>query len=260
MNPVKDLMLAQDRIKQLEDAIRDHRSQKADDRCIEDDDRLYAVLNDGIKCDRRVGSKEEMLKNCARYIDRRCAQGHWPTYAELERDRDALKRDLETHHKAFENESKALDSARGEAAMLRSVLTKVNSCRWSCVPTESWDWSEIDRVLKVTSPNQWLEAQLSEAHAIWRETVEPMVSKSESDATLRERKGWIAGLAKVDVLGADANDDRVAQAVKEHDVRLKAPLLKMIERLREYAKHPEYPEGDPAIVSESGDLLRAHTT
>lgn len=74
----------QDRIQELESAIREHRSQKADDRCIEDDDRLYAVLGDGIKCDRRVGSKEEMLKNCSRFIDRRCEAGGWPTYAELE--------------------------------------------------------------------------------------------------------------------------------------------------------------------------------
>ena len=84
MNEVRDLMLAQDRIKQLENAIKEHRSQKADDRCIEDDDRLYAVLNDGIKCDRRVGNKEEMLKNCARFIERRCEGRGWLTYNELE--------------------------------------------------------------------------------------------------------------------------------------------------------------------------------
>ena len=64
-------------------AIQTHRAQMADDRCIEDDDRLYEALEDGIKCDRRVGSKEEMLRNCARYIDRRCEEGHWPTYQQL---------------------------------------------------------------------------------------------------------------------------------------------------------------------------------
>jgi hypothetical protein len=69
----------------LEEAIKEHRSQKADDRCIEDDDRLYASLGDGIKCDRSVGSKEEMLKNCERFIENRCVGGTWPTYAELER-------------------------------------------------------------------------------------------------------------------------------------------------------------------------------
>lgn len=72
------------RVVELENAIRSHRSQRADDRCIEDDDRLYAVLRDGIKCDRRVGSKEEMLANCKRFIERRCEGGGWPTYAELE--------------------------------------------------------------------------------------------------------------------------------------------------------------------------------
>ncbi len=79
----------------LAEAIREHRRQKADDRCIEDDDRLYAALGDGIKCDRRVGSKEEMLKSCARFIDRRCEAGTWPTYSELEAERDALKIEAE---------------------------------------------------------------------------------------------------------------------------------------------------------------------
>lgn len=83
------------RIAELEAAIRKHRNQKADDRCIEDDDELYAVLGDGIKCDRRVGDKFEMLKNCARFIDRRCDGGGWPTYAELEAENKRLKAMLE---------------------------------------------------------------------------------------------------------------------------------------------------------------------
>ena len=82
------------RIKELEDAIKEHRAQKADDRCIEDDDKLYAVLGDGIKCDRRVGNKEEMLKNCARFIENRCQQGGWKTYQELEKENKKLKEEL----------------------------------------------------------------------------------------------------------------------------------------------------------------------
>lgn len=68
----------------LRAAIVTHRSQKADDRCIEDDDRLYEVLGDGIKCDRRVGCKFEMAKNCLRFIEQRTEEGGWPTYVELE--------------------------------------------------------------------------------------------------------------------------------------------------------------------------------
>ncbi len=74
----------------LRAAIVEHRAQKADDRCIEDDDRLYEALGDGIKCDRRVGSKADMLANCARFIGRRCEAGGWPSYQELERQRDSL--------------------------------------------------------------------------------------------------------------------------------------------------------------------------
>jgi len=83
----------QARAERAESAIREHHAQKSDDRCIEDDDRLYAIL--GLKCDRRVGSKEEMLKNCARFIERRCEAGGWPTYAELETKLAGLKDALE---------------------------------------------------------------------------------------------------------------------------------------------------------------------
>lgn len=79
------------RIAELENAIKTHRSQKADDRCIEDDDRLYEALGDRIKCDRRVGDKEAMKHNCARFIDNRCEGGGWPTYVELEAENAHLR-------------------------------------------------------------------------------------------------------------------------------------------------------------------------
>jgi len=81
------------RVKVLEDAIRTHRSQLADDRCIEDDDQLYEALGDRVKCDRRVGSKEEMLRNCARFIENLCEEGHWSSYENLRCDlRDTVDR------------------------------------------------------------------------------------------------------------------------------------------------------------------------
>lgn len=82
-------------------AIETHRSQKADDRCIEDDDRLYAALGDGIKCDRHVGSKEAMLKNCARFIERRCESGRWPSYSELETINSTLLREIKEWRKKY---------------------------------------------------------------------------------------------------------------------------------------------------------------
>lgn len=75
----------------LREAIVTHRSQKADDRCIEDDDRLYEALGDGIKCDRRVGDKAAMLENCRRFIDIRCEGGGWRSYAELEAENEFLE-------------------------------------------------------------------------------------------------------------------------------------------------------------------------
>ncbi len=80
------------RIKELEDAIREHRRQKADDRCIEDDDKLYSILRDGVKCDRNVGSKFEMARNCLRFIENRCQEGGlWKSYVELEKENREMR-------------------------------------------------------------------------------------------------------------------------------------------------------------------------
>lgn len=74
----------------LLEAVREHWSQRADDRCWEDDDRLYAAA--GLPpVDRRVGDKAAMLENCQRYIDRRCEGGGWPTYRELEAELARLR-------------------------------------------------------------------------------------------------------------------------------------------------------------------------
>lgn len=84
-----------DRIKELENAIKLHRSQKFDDLCILDDNELYKVLHDGIFRDYRVGNQCEMLKNCERFIKNRTVDGGpWKTYAELEQENKNLREQL----------------------------------------------------------------------------------------------------------------------------------------------------------------------
>ena len=92
----------QEEVVRLRAAIIEHRSQKADDRCIEDDDRLYAVLGDGIKCDRRVGSKVEMLKNCERFINNRCENGQWKTYQDLEAENIKLRKIIDKNNYGYD--------------------------------------------------------------------------------------------------------------------------------------------------------------
>lgn len=92
LEDMEQLIRERDRLKA---AIVTHRNQKADDRCVADDDRLYEALGDNVRCDRRVGDKAAMLANCARFIDRRCEGGGWPSYAELEAERDRFKAGLE---------------------------------------------------------------------------------------------------------------------------------------------------------------------
>lgn len=102
---VRELAAERDKLRA---AIREHHAQKADDRCIEDDDKLYAAA--GLPpCDRRVGDKFEMVKNYIRFVERRCEGGGWPTYAELEKRlvelEAAAKAVVESHDLALNDNS-----------------------------------------------------------------------------------------------------------------------------------------------------------
>ena len=114
----------EEKYKRLKAAIEKHRAQKADDRCIFDDDELYAELRDGIKCDRRVGSKEDMLANCKRFIDRRCEVGGWATYALLEKQIADLKHLIWAHmpdaDKWLDTLEKQVRSACADSGIMRS--------------------------------------------------------------------------------------------------------------------------------------------
>jgi hypothetical protein len=108
------LVLAE--LDRLRAAIRTHRDQRADDRCIEDDDRLYAALGDGIPCDRHVGDKAAMLRNCMRFIDRRCEGGTWPSYADLEEQIADLRASNAQLDRLCDEQTKAMAAARTAGA------------------------------------------------------------------------------------------------------------------------------------------------
>ena len=83
----KAVVAERDRLKA---AIIAHRSAVFDDRCQFDDDVLYEAVGDGVKCNREVGNKFEMLKNCIRFVDVRCEGGGWLTYVQIKEQRDKL--------------------------------------------------------------------------------------------------------------------------------------------------------------------------
>lgn len=60
-------MIPQERIEELETAIRTHRDQRGDDRCWLDDVELYAVLHEDKQPFFALPAKQEFLGNCARY-------------------------------------------------------------------------------------------------------------------------------------------------------------------------------------------------
>lgn len=63
--------------------IREVHSQRADDLCWMDIDRIFAAAGLPVP-DRRVGDKAAMKVNCNRFIDTMCSGGGWKAYAELE--------------------------------------------------------------------------------------------------------------------------------------------------------------------------------
>ncbi len=90
----------------LKAAIVAHHRQKPEDRSLEDDRRLYEAA--GLP----VGDPSETLKNCQQFLTRPNAEGGWPSYAELEAQRDALATELEMW--------KPLTPQRAEAALARA--------------------------------------------------------------------------------------------------------------------------------------------
>lgn len=75
----------------LEQAIREHRAQKADDRCWEDDQKLYAALGDGDLGDNTTCDPCVMLENCKKFILHRMEGGSWPSYQQLQQEVTLLK-------------------------------------------------------------------------------------------------------------------------------------------------------------------------
>lgn len=107
--PPKGTEMSNERIKELEDAIREHRDQKGDDRCWLDDQKLYRAI--GGDADLSLPPKHDFLKSCDRYWEQRqslCdkfAMKH-PTIGQLNRQIEALtaQRDalLAVAQKAFD--------------------------------------------------------------------------------------------------------------------------------------------------------------
>ncbi len=88
----------QNKYLQLLNAIREHHSQKADDRCIFDDQQLYLAA--GLTShDPHVGNQEEMLSNCNRFIKNRTLPGKWPSYRDLEQRILELEKVVEWHER-----------------------------------------------------------------------------------------------------------------------------------------------------------------
>ena len=85
---------AETMLDRLMTVIREVHAAHADDVCWLDVDKIFLAAGLPVP-DRRVGCKEAMLKNCARFIDTMCADGKWRTYVELEAEIVELKAENE---------------------------------------------------------------------------------------------------------------------------------------------------------------------
>jgi hypothetical protein len=91
---IRALVGAFDRLVQ---AIREHRDQRGDDRCWEDDAKLYAVLGEGDgEAETALPQKAEFLKSCERFYEQRqcpatAGQRKGMTIAQLEAEVERLR-------------------------------------------------------------------------------------------------------------------------------------------------------------------------
>lgn len=77
----------------LKAAIKEHHDQHADDRCYLDDQALYAAA--GLEpADITMPPRGKFLENCARFYERRCTGGDWPSYQYLESQVTSLRQRL----------------------------------------------------------------------------------------------------------------------------------------------------------------------
>lgn len=123
----------------LRGAIAAHHAQKADDRCWMDDNVLYAAA--GLPEDaahRCVGDKAAMLKNCERFVEVRCREGQWLSYAELEAENAKLRAalaeslpfvtpsvaDVLKEFNGSESAKRVNDDVRATSARLAELLAK----------------------------------------------------------------------------------------------------------------------------------------
>lgn len=83
-------MSYESKLENLLKVIREVHSQYADDVCWMDIDKIFLAAGLEVP-DRKVGDKEKMKANCARFIDTMCQGGNWKSYQELESEIEALK-------------------------------------------------------------------------------------------------------------------------------------------------------------------------
>lgn len=71
-----------DEWEELRNEVKKFATQRGDDRCFLDDQRLAKLVD--VEINNSMPSKEKFLANCERYYDKRCKNADWPSYQELE--------------------------------------------------------------------------------------------------------------------------------------------------------------------------------
>lgn len=185
LRQVRDDLLAanknlSERVKKLEDGIREHRDQKGDARCWLDDQQLYSLLG-GTKANTALPSKEAFLSNCARYWE--CRQNPNDKY---EGEQEQIKNLQKLLKESQEDEQDA--SLTG--ATLSKLLNKTaNALKGKPVfPLGAHSWHDLpERVLELQE--QLKEKQLTTEGMYKlgiRDSFNLLASRIEEDTALKE--------------------------------------------------------------------------
>lgn len=175
-------------VAKLRNAITEHHKQKADDRCWMDDVVLYNAA--GLPApDFRVGDKAAMKANCDRFIDRRCAGGHWPSYADLEAELAKLNEAIKTSGYGVMRESNGRWSIHDV-----SERQKIEDKKTAAVIMEN-----IDQAMRITELEASLTQAVEHASVGWakfakaKEAAEPTAREAtEAGHKVRQCPKWIS--------------------------------------------------------------------
>ena len=166
------------------EAVLEHYSQKADDLCWLDDNKLYDAFDLPPRYP-EIGDPDAMLKNCQRFISQRClAGGNWKSYAELEQE---IKNWEAAYSSLLSANAEHWDTMKRQEEENTALLADIQSWKLANDSLEK----ELSRLLDALGRQQQLNLQLADRINLQHEL---LARKALKYQPIRQFLGYLARL------------------------------------------------------------------